>query len=123
MQWTSKNTKEQGDFSEQKAQQFLIENGLILVTKNFRCKLGEIDLIMNDESTLVFIEVKYRKSSQFGLPCEAVSATKQKKLVNTANYYLQQQGINAYNTDCRFDVVGLAGPIESSNITWLKNAF
>ena len=123
MQWNSKNTKEQGDATEQIAQHFLINNGLTLVTKNFRCKLGEIDLIMKDKTSLVFIEVKYRKSNEYGLPCEAVSASKQKKIINTANFYLQQQGINAYNTDCRFDVVGLVGPIESSSITWLKNAF
>lgn len=123
LQWIKKTTKEQGSITEAFACNFLKSEGLAFVERNFTCKLGEIDLIMEDSGTLVFVEVKYRKSIAYGTPVEAVSFTKQQKITKTAQYYLQQQGINAYNTDCRFDVVGIQGPQDNYQVNWLKNAF
>lgn len=116
-------TKQQGDFFEQTALDYLLTQKLKLIERNFSCKLGEIDLIMREQEFMVFVEVKYRKSNYFGEPFEMVSPSKQQKICKTAQIYLQKHGLNEYNTFCRFDVVSIKGPAASSEITWLKNAF
>jgi len=78
---------------------------------------------MLDDKTLVFIEVKFRKSNAFGGGLASVDVTKQKKIQLCAKYYLQQQQLNEYNTDCRFDIIALDGNIQQPKITWIKNAF
>jgi len=100
------------------AKDFLTEKGFVLVEQNFHCKLGEIDLIMMDGDTLVFIEVRFRKPSRFGESIETIHITKQKKLINTANFYLTKH--KRHNQQpCRFDVVAITG----NDIHWVKNAF
>lgn len=84
--------------------------------------MGEIDLIMLDEGTKVFVEVKFRKSANFGGAISSVSISKQQKITKTAAIFLQQQGLNAYNTACRFDIVAIEGEV-NPEIIWLKNAF
>jgi len=116
-------TRDRGRQSEQLAADYLLEQGLTLVGKNFSAKTGEIDLLMREHQVLVFVEVKYRKQAHFGGALAAIPAAKQKKIRQTAEFYLQQAGLNAYNTPCRFDVVTLQGNIERPQITWLKNAF
>lgn len=128
MLWTkqstsTKTTKQLGDFTEELASNFLQKQGLTFVAKNVHCRQGELDLIMNDGNTFVFVEVKYRKSVQFGGAISAVSAAKQTKVKHCVTFYLQQQGLNEYNTPCRIDVVALQGNIEQPDITWIKNAF
>jgi len=128
LQWNNsnnsqKNTRQTGQFSESIAATYLLKNGLKEVTRNFNCKMGEIDLIMLDQQTLVFVEVKYRKNATFGGAMAAISPSKQIKLQKSANFYLQKQQLNAYNTPCRFDVVALEGNLTQPEITWLKNAF
>lgn len=123
MPWNKPSTKQQGDFYENVAKQYLLNQGLSLLCANYSCKLGEIDLIMQDNEFLVFIEVKYRKSIYFGEPQAMVSQNKQKKISKTAQIYMQSHGLNEYNTFCRFDVVSIQGPATSTDITWLKNAF
>lgn len=124
MPWIEpKNTRDKGQQTETIAANYLLEQGLLFIDKNFHSKLGEIDLLMSDQQVLVFIEVKYRKHQQFGGAIAAISKTKQKKIRQTAYFYLQQANLNAYNTPCRFDVVTLQGNIERPQITWLKNAF
>ena len=118
-----KTTKATGDYTENIAANYLKTQGLTELARNFHCKMGEIDLIMQSEQTLVFVEVKYRKNNNFGGALAAVSAAKQKKLQKSANFYLQKQQLNAYNTPCRFDVVAIEGSLASPQITWLKNAF
>jgi putative endonuclease len=115
--------RDKGLLTEHFAATYLIKQQLVLITKNFSIRQGEIDLIMRDKNTLVFVEVKYRKQTQYGRAVEAVSYAKQLKIKKCAAYYLQQQGLNIYNTDCRFDIVGLEGDITNPQITWLKNAF
>jgi putative endonuclease len=122
--WTKKpTTRETGNITETFAADYLVKQGLIIQDKNRHSRLGEIDIIMKDEDTFVFIEVKYRSSSQFGGAISAISAKKQQKIRKTAAFYLQQCGLNEYNTSCRFDVVALQGNINNLDITWLKNAF
>jgi putative endonuclease len=122
--WTKKpSTRETGNVTETFAANYLVKQGLIIQDKNLSSRMGEIDIIMKDEETFVFIEVKYRSSTAFGGAISSISAIKQQKIKKTAAFYLQQCGLNEYNTPCRFDVVALQGNIDNLDITWLKNAF
>ena len=114
---------DKGIITEQFAERFLIKQGLSLIEKNYHCRQGEIDLIMLDGDTYVFIEVKYRKNKAFGGAIAAITASKQKKIKHCVTFYLHQVGLNEYNTPCRVDVVALEGDISHPQVTWLKNAF
>lgn len=114
---------DKGKVTEQFAERFLIKQGLSLIEKNYHCRQGEIDLIMLDGDTYVFIEVKYRKNKAFGGAIAAIPASKQKKIKHCVTFYLHQVGLNEYNTPCRVDVVALEGDISHPQVTWLKNAF
>lgn len=115
-----------GHEAEQQACGHLQRQGLTLVERNYRSPYGEIDLIMRHASTLVFVEVRYRRSVQFGSPAETVDRRKQVKIRATAEHYLQRhtQGVGV---SCRFDVVALTSAPDSSptspKITWLRDAF
>ena len=124
MPWTNKpSTRNTGEVTELLAANYLVQQGLVIQKKNLYSRMGEIDVIMKDDETLVFIEVKYRSSTNFGGAISAVSVKKQQKIKQTAAFYLQQCGLNEYNTPCRFDVIALQGNISNPEITWLKNAF
>jgi putative endonuclease len=120
-------TREQGEYTENLARRYLEDKGLILIEKNFNCRVGEIDLIMNDNNNIVFVEVRYRRSNNFGSGAESITASKQSKLIKTASLYLQQHDrLNKYPS--RFDVVSITGFIETDDINkinfdWIKNAF
>jgi putative endonuclease len=96
---------------------YLCRQGLIEVERNYRCRFGEIDLIMRDGSTLVFVEVRMRASSAFGGASESIDARKQRKLLSAARHYIGSKGTIP---DCRFDAVLLNG---DSRIEWIRNAF
>ena len=113
-----RTTKNIGDQAESVAERFLTKNQLKILDKNLRAYTGEIDIIADDQGTLVFIEVKYRKSVSFGQPFETVTRAKQKKIIRTAQYYLQKHPKLA-NKACRFDVIS----IHNNNINWIKDAF
>jgi putative endonuclease len=106
-----------GKKAEDVACRFLQRNGLSLVQRNYHCRYGEIDLIMQDSATLVFVEVRYRSSIKFGSAAESVDSNKQRKLVFTANKYLQK---HPTNQPTRFDVVALSPQQEPE---WITNAF
>lgn len=106
-----------GKKAEDVACNFLLKNGLSLVSRNYHCKYGEIDLIMHDDDTLVFVEVRYRKSNLFGSAAESVDYNKQQKLVFTANHYLQS---HPSHLATRFDVIAMS---EHQQIEWISNAF
>ena len=120
-------TREQGEYTESLACQYLENGGLKLIEKNFNCRMGEIDLIMQDNDSLVFVEVRYRKSNHFGSGAESITVSKQSKLIKTASLYLQRHDkMNKY--PARFDVVSITGFIGTSdlskiNFDWIKNAF
>ena len=95
----------------------LEQMGYEILQFNYRCRLGEIDLIAKDGAYYVFCEVKYRADERKGSPLEAVDARKQQKIFRTAMYYLTEQQLE--DVPCRFDVVG----IEGTKITLIKNAF
>lgn len=126
--WTSKSEnimptrRDQGFDAERLAAEFLLGHGLRLVTSNYLCQLGEIDLIMQHGQTLVFVEVKQRKNSLYGSPFETISYSKQKKLRKTAQHYIMSHAISSHQS-MRFDAVGLLGIPPSVHIEWLQNAF
>lgn len=112
------NENNAGLEAEKLAATFLVNHGLKLVAQNYHCRFGEIDLIMKDAKTLVFIEVRLRSNSQFGSAASSITPQKQKKLILTAQHYLQQHGQSA----CRFDVI-LMNKTDINHIEWIRNAF
>ncbi len=114
---------DKGQITELFAQNYLSARGLQFVARNYHCRRGEIDLIMIDGNSYVFVEVKYRKNRQFGGAVAAISASKQKKFKHCVTFYLHQKDLNEYNTPCRIDVVTLEGDMDKPQVTWLKNAF
>ena len=104
---------------EARAEAYLIAQGLVKNTKNYRCKLGEIDLIMQHQDTLVFVEVRMRSHSQFAQAAESVTPAKQKKIIKTAQYYLQQHQLTD-KVNCRFDVIAFG---DNTQPDWIKDAF
>lgn len=107
----------QGEKSEQLANLFLTNQGLKTIDKNFRCKYGELDLIMRDDKTLVIVEVRFRKSNKYGGALESITHKKQSRIIAATNYYLL---INKINSPIRFDVIAMSNDID---IQWIKNAF
>jgi len=85
--------------------------------------MGEIDLIMDDCNTLVFVEVKQRSSPNFGGPLAAVTLKKQQRIIKSAMYYCMTNNINFEQQACRFDVVAITGNNSPYEIQWVKNAF
>jgi putative endonuclease len=118
-------TTDTGKAAEHYACRYLEKQGLKLIEKNYRCRYGEIDLIMRDKKTTVFVEVRYRSNPNFGSGAESINARKQQKLVTTANHFLQHNR-QAMNHQCRFDVISLSAAPDKSgfsdNIEWIPNA-
>jgi len=106
-----------GHAAESRAEAFLKAHGLTLVARNWRCRFGEIDLIMQDGATLVFVEVRLRSRSDFGGAAASVTTAKQRKLLTAARQYLSTLKMLP---PCRFDVVALSG---NAPPEWIKNAF
>jgi putative endonuclease len=112
------NKKNTGLHAEKIAATFLINNGLTFVTQNYHCRFGEIDLIMQEAETLVFVEVRLRSGNLFGGAAESITRHKQQKLIATAQHFLQTQP----SRPCRFDAI-LMSTTNLQNIDWLRNAF
>lgn len=110
-----------GRWAEEQAAHYLEEQGLRLVTRNFRCRLGEIDLIMTDGAVLVFVEVRFRRSDRYGAGFESVTRAKQRKLIAAAGAYLGRHG--GAGLPCRFDVISVSKRHYRPDFLWLKNAF
>jgi putative endonuclease len=106
-----------GGDKERLACTYLEKSGLRLLDRNYRCRRGEIDLVMRDADILVFVEVRFRASSRFGTPAETVDIRKQRRLAAAAAHYLQR---HPTNLPCRFDVVALSG---ANSINWIRSAF
>lgn len=112
------NNRAVGTQREQDAAEFLRRQGYVLLEKNFRCKIGEIDLIAKDGAYLCFIEVKYRATSTKGFPSEAITPTKIHRITRTAQFYMLLHQL-PQDTPCRFDAVVILG----EELTLIKNAF
>lgn len=100
--------------------------GLALIERNFACRYGEIDLVMRDRDTVVFVEVRYRRGGAarggYGGGVDSVGTAKRTKLVRAAGVYLAQRPLLA-NRACRFDVLAIADGAEAPQLDWRRNAF
>lgn len=111
------NTRKTGSEKESLAAGYLINNGYEVIECNYRCRLGEVDIIAKDGDYLVFAEVKYRKSLKMGSPFDAVGYQKQNRIRKVCQWYLMEKHLN--DIPVRFDVVGIL----DQEITVIKNAF
>lgn len=113
-------TQEAGARSEQKALDYLMAQGLSCISRNYRCRLGEIDLVMRDGAYLVFVEVRARANRNFGGGLASITYAKRQKIIKTASYYLLAH--QQYDQQLiRFDAVSIDG--QAGVISWLKDAF
>jgi len=116
----------QGEDAELACCHYLRSQGLKLISKNFSCRFGEIDIIMLDRKVLVFVEVRFRKNNNFGGALESITPAKQNKLRKTAELYLQQ---NTRYENARFDVVSMSKNTQNNTdkhqytFDWIINAF
>lgn len=108
-----------GTLAEQWARRHLEQHGMRLVDQNYRCKLGELDLIMLQRSTLVFVEVRKRVSARYGGAIESITPHKQQRLLRAAEYYLLVHPQWRHHP-CRFDVITVSG--QDNRIEWIQNA-
>lgn len=104
--------------AEQNAKTYLKEQGLRFIAENYKVKVGEIDLIMQtQDSTWVFVEVKYRQSTDYGHAAEYFNASKRSKLIKAIMYFLKAQNLNPEHTAMRIDLVAIDGKA----LNWIKN--
>ncbi|WP_446809279.1 YraN family protein [Methylomonas sp. 2BW1-5-20] len=109
---------QKGDSAERLALTYLEQQGLSLVCSNFRCKMGELDLVMKEGPTLVIVEVRFRKSEQFGGALASITRQKQARIVAATQHYVIINKLG--NASIRFDVVAVSG---DNRLEWIKNAF
>lgn len=113
-----------GNHQEQLAARYLQSCGLRRVCSNYQCRLGEIDLIMRDGETLVFVEVRYRRHFHYGGAAASVGRGKQRRLWRCAQHYLLARGLGN-RLPCRFDVLAISPPGEGCEpvFHWIRDAF
>ena len=111
-----------GQIWEYDAEQFLLRQGLVLLTRNFLTQSGEIDLIMRDQNLIVFVEVRFRNASRFGTAIHSISGRKRACVVRCASLFLQRHP-QWSNHPCRFDVIAYDGVSAQTNPTWIQAAF
>ncbi len=108
-----------GAEAERLAERFLESKGLVLVDRNYRCRMGEIDLVMRDRDTLVFVEVRLRSHPGFGGAAGSITDAKRSRLLRAARHYLARM---PDAPACRFDAVLLDGRVQQ-RIEWVRDAF
>ena len=116
----SMTSREVGQQMESAACTYLARRGCELIERNYRTKGGEIDLIMSDAETLVFVEVRYRANATHGQPIDSITAGKRRRVLHAARSYLMRFRVQP---SCRFDVVAIAGTLAEPQINWIKAAF
>lgn len=113
-----------GQWGEDQVAEELRREGWTVITRNFRCRMGEIDIIAENGRYLAFVEVKLRKNDRFGAACEAVTPSKRRKLLAAAQYYLMR---HPTELQPRFDVAEVYAPqgdhTEKPDISYIENAF
>ena len=116
------NSQQIGNRWEKEAESFLLQHGLTTRKRNFYCRSGEIDLIMNDGEMLVFVEVRYRGNDWHGSGAETVNARKQSRLIRAALYFLVKNPRFSQKS-CRFDVISIGNHNGKTEFRWIRNAF
>ncbi|HEY4369708.1 MAG TPA: YraN family protein [Steroidobacteraceae bacterium] len=114
--------KEAGAAGEAAALEYLLRQGLQLIARNYRCKAGEIDLVMLDGPSLALIEVRYRADTAFGGAAASVTYRKQRRIVMAARHLLMTRA-ELHRYPVRFDVIALAPRQDRLQVQWLKGAF
>lgn len=97
------NKRGRGSFYEDVCVEYLCENGFTIIKRNYRCKLGEIDIVAMKDNIIRFIEVKFRSSGSYGSALEAVDFRKQRRIMRAASWFLNEYGLN--DVQCSFDVM------------------
>ncbi|HEY5544077.1 MAG TPA: YraN family protein [Candidatus Binatia bacterium] len=110
-----------GQEGERLAERYLRKKGYKLVERNYRCAVGELDLIVLDRRIVVFVEVKTRTGHGFGSPLEAVEFRKQRKMIQAAQFFLSAKGLQ--QREARFDVIGISWPGREPVLEHIENAF
>ena len=110
-----------GAWAEDLACRHLLDHGLRLIMRNYRCRHGEIDLVMRDGTTITFVEVRFRNRTDYGSGAESVDARKQARLLSSAEHYLQRHA--TLLAECRFDVVSILQSRNINRLEWIRNAF
>lgn len=115
------NNRNNGIIGENLASNYLLEKGYFILERNFRSKVGEIDIIAQKEQVIIFIEVKARSNINYGFPYESVNYRKQQKIIRTAQNYIKFKGL----TDCqfRFDIIEVFLKMNGNKINHIQNAF
>ena len=111
------NTRKSGIEGENIAVDYLKKQGYAILERNYDTKVGEIDIIAQDEDTIVFVEVKARDNTKFGQPIESITPQKVRRIIRAAQWYLTAK--RKYNCPCRFDVI----EILRDEVSHVKNAF
>ena len=116
------DTRTIGEEIENEAYRFLLNQNYQLLTRNFHCKFGEIDLIIKSpEEEIVSVEVRYRKNDAFGGATYSITSAKQRKIIKSAAYYLHTYNLS--DSPCRFDVITLEPNNHGKNLEWITDAF
>ncbi|WP_111497298.1 MULTISPECIES: YraN family protein [Marinobacter] len=122
MSQTRDGRRRQGQEAEEAAARYLTRKGLKVVTRNFHCRGGELDIVAWDAETLVFVEVRFRGNGSFENPMESVTPNKQQRVIRAASVYLQKQGL--WQAPCRFDVIAITpGRWRRFRAQWIQHAF
>lgn len=119
---TATSTTRTGALAEAAGLRFLQAQGLRLLARNYRCRCGELDLVMLDGEQLVMVEIRYRQRIDPVHPALTVTATKRRRLVQAAQRWLQDHP-GAADRSLRFDVLAMTGPLNAPRCDWLRNAF
>ncbi len=113
-----RQTQTRGKLAEALSADFLQKHGLRLIARNYRCRMGEIDLILADGPTLVFAEVRLRRNRDYGGAAASITTAKRQRILSAARHYLMGKA----EQDCRFDVL-LLDALDADRIEWIKDAF
>lgn len=109
-----------GAQAEEIAARFLMQMGLTIIVRNYRCRGGEIDLVCRDRATIVFVEVRLRRSHAFGGAAASITPSKQQRIILASTHFLQSQRLDT--ADCRFDCV-LLDQLSADHVEWVRDAF
>jgi putative endonuclease len=107
---------------EKNTESYLNKNGLRTICRNYRCRSGEIDLVMDDGEYIIFVEVRFRRSDNYGSPFESITASKQKRIIRAATHFLSTKA-RFQDRPCRFDAVGVSQGTRQVKYDWIKDAF
>ncbi len=115
------STRADGQAAERHARQWLEQHGLRWIESNYHCRFGEIDIVMQEATCVVFVEVRWRQHRAFGGAAASVDARKQSKLIRTAEHYIATRNLTA-RQDCRIDVLAMRRTDAAWDVEWIKNA-